>query len=93
MNENGELGDSSIGTIRYTPVAINTLGDSYALSIALGYHHNCATLDNNTLECWGLNNFGQIGDSTTTTRVIPTLLALGSERYASLIAIAYLCNT
>lgn len=37
-------------------------------SIAGGYHHTCALLDNNKVKCWGLNNSGQLGLGDTTNR-------------------------
>lgn len=49
----GEMGDSlptvSLGTGRT------------AVSIAAGVAHTCAILDDGSLKCWGLNNFGQLG--------------------------------
>jgi alpha-tubulin suppressor-like RCC1 family protein len=32
-----------------------------ALSIAAGFRHTCAVLDDHTLKCWGWNGYGQIG--------------------------------
>ena len=30
-------------------------------ALALGDHHRCAILDNDSVKCWGLNNWGQLG--------------------------------
>lgn len=30
-------------------------------AIASGWSHNCAVLDDDSLKCWGLNDFGQLG--------------------------------
>ena len=39
---------------------------SPASTIAAGYRHSCALLDNGSVKCWGYNNKGQLGiDSTT----------------------------
>jgi RHS repeat-associated protein len=37
-----------------------------ARSIAVGYAHSCAWLDDGSVKCWGLNNYGQLGLGTTT---------------------------
>jgi alpha-tubulin suppressor-like RCC1 family protein len=43
-----------------------------------GYTHSCAVMPNTTVECWGKNDQGQLGDGTTTTRTTPvTVLGTG----------------
>lgn len=37
-------------------------------TLAVGNAHACAILSNNTLKCWGANNFGQLGLGNTTNR-------------------------
>jgi alpha-tubulin suppressor-like RCC1 family protein len=32
----------------------------------------CATKTDGTLWCWGWNDYGQLGDGTTTNRPVPT---------------------
>src|SRR5262249_43481543 len=34
--------------------------------------HTCALLSRGALECWGYNKFGEVGDGTTTDRLVPT---------------------
>ena len=41
------------------------------VEIAPGYRHTCALLDNDTVQCWGQNNQGQLGDGTTNSRTTP----------------------
>jgi len=41
-------------------------------SLARGYFHFCATATNGGVYCWGNNQFGQLGDGTTQTRMVPT---------------------
>lgn len=56
----GEMGDSlaaiSLGTGRT------------AKFVTSGQHFNCAILDNDTVKCWGRNQFGQLGQGDTTDR-------------------------
>src|SRR5271154_2970760 len=36
-----------------------------------GDNHTCAVTTIGTVDCWGLNKSGQLGDATTTSRLIP----------------------
>jgi alpha-tubulin suppressor-like RCC1 family protein len=45
---------------------------SPARSLDAGSMHSCAVRANGDAYCWGLNDSGQLGDGTTTDRVIPT---------------------
>ena len=40
-------------------------------SIALGGDYSCALLADGTMKCWGSNDYGQLGDGTTTNSTIP----------------------
>ena len=51
-----------------------TFGGSVA-QIATGYSHTCALLANRTVECWGSNAAGQLGDGTLTNRRTPVIVA------------------
>jgi hypothetical protein len=42
-----------------------------ATSVATGDAHACALLLGGTVACWGRNDFGQLGDGTTTERHTP----------------------
>src|SRR5216684_121029 len=39
--------------------------------IAAGFDYTCGVNADGTVRCWGLNQFGQLGDGTTTTRLTP----------------------
>jgi alpha-tubulin suppressor-like RCC1 family protein len=64
-NRHGELGSSAnVGNDDPTPVP--TLVDDGALGVvtqlALGYHHSCALRDDGLVLCWGVNDYGQLGN-------------------------------
>lgn len=52
------------------PVPVRAASPAYT-SIATGYRHTCAVTTDGGLQCWGLNNLGQLGDATTVDRHIP----------------------
>jgi alpha-tubulin suppressor-like RCC1 family protein len=64
-----QLGDGTV-TQRTSPVNVVGLGAN-ASAIACGYQHTCALLSSGVVQCWGGNEYGQIGDNTTTNRVRP----------------------
>src|SRR5688572_5723983 len=39
--------------------------------ITAGNLHSCAILDSGTVQCWGGNDNGQLGNGTTTTSTVP----------------------
>jgi alpha-tubulin suppressor-like RCC1 family protein len=44
------------------------------VQIATGTFHTCALLSDKTIQCWGNNNRGQLGDGTQTERDTPVTL-------------------
>lgn len=73
-NNNGQLGDGSFSpTWSTTPVTVSGLGG--AVSIAAGHAHACALLANGTVNCWGDNSYGQLGNgpSNPSPSPVPTL--------------------
>ena len=79
-NGSGQLGDGTT-TRRSTPTAVD-LGDGrMAKAIGLRREHTCAILDDDSLKCWGDNEYGQLGKGTS-TRQIATTVDLGNMRTA-----------
>ena len=74
-NGQGELGDNSL-TNRSTPVAVQQGGVTFA-SITAGQYHTCGLTGVGAAYCWGLNNYGQLGDNTTTQRLTPVAVGGG----------------
>lgn len=74
-NTNGQLGDGST-TDRSTPIVVPGLTN--VTRIAAGAGATCALgdrgADKQRLYCWGRNDWGQVGDGTTTERHEPTLV-------------------
>lgn len=70
FNSNGQLGDGTSTSPRPTVERIGTA--TTWNSVAAGVSFAVATRADGTIWTWGLNSGGQLGDSTTITRVSPT---------------------
>ena len=64
-NGDGELGDGTTSR-RLTPVAVSGLASGFQ-AIAAGEAFSCALTSAGGVKCWGENDYGQLGDGTTTT--------------------------
>jgi len=52
-------------------VPITVPGINNAVAVAAGYFHTCALLNGGSIQCWGQNGNGQLGDGTTTDSPVP----------------------
>jgi alpha-tubulin suppressor-like RCC1 family protein len=68
-NGSGELGDDTT-TERHTPVDVFGL-ESGVRALTAGQYHTCALAVTGGVKCWGDNEWGQLGDDTTTDRRKP----------------------
>jgi alpha-tubulin suppressor-like RCC1 family protein len=68
-NEFGKLGNGSTDT-SWTPVTVDGLSGR-ARAVAAGGGSTCALLDDGSVECWGDNSDGELGDGTRTSRLTP----------------------
>ena len=62
-NEYGQLGDGT--TSYYSSVPVEVLNITDATQITAGRWHSCALRQTGTITCWGYNEYGQLGDGTT----------------------------
>ena len=77
INSNGELGNNST-TNSSVPVAVaNTgaLAGKTVLSVEAGNGHNLALCSDSTIAAWGSNDYGQLGNSSTTSSSVPVAVA------------------
>ncbi|MEQ4714853.1 chromosome condensation regulator RCC1 [Nonomuraea sp. B19D2] len=74
-NSEGQLGDATT-TDRHNPTTVAGLTAARVTSLVAGFNHNLALLSNGTVEAWGSNRFGQLGDVTTTNHPAPSTVRL-----------------
>ena len=79
QDNSGQLGNGSTPLNSSQPVRVDQTGvlaGKAVIAIAAHGSHNLALCADGTLAAWGYNNFGQLGDGTTTTRPLPVLVDL-----------------
>jgi alpha-tubulin suppressor-like RCC1 family protein len=61
-NQDGTLGDGTYSD-RYVPVPMLSFGPDVTTELlSSGYYHTCALLSDQSISCWGSNEYGQIGN-------------------------------
>jgi len=86
-NDAGQLGDGTT-TNRSIPVDVNGLG-SDIVAVAAGGAHTCALTASGAVKCWGWNDQGQLGDSTTENRSTPVVVSGLESGVTSLTTLGY----
>ncbi len=69
-NASGQLGDGSV-LYKVEPVAVTGL-DGPVQKLTAGYNHTCALLESGGVQCWGDNQFGELGTGGSLYQVVPT---------------------
>jgi alpha-tubulin suppressor-like RCC1 family protein len=74
-NSHGQLGNGAT-TDSSTPVVVSTLSSGVA-AVSVGQWFSCALLTNQTVQCWGDNTNGQLGNGATATLPATVPVAVG----------------
>lgn len=71
-NSYGELGNGTLVSNSQAKIVSDLSGVS---ALGVGAHHSCVLLgDGSGAKCWGSNNYGQLGNNSTTDSSIPVLV-------------------
>lgn len=92
----GQLGNGDSSPTTYAPESDVILPEGrVATDFSLGNEHSCAILDNDSVVCWGMNNYGQLGDNSTTNAKSPTFVHMPNGSKATKISSgsAHTCAT
>lgn len=77
-NDHGQLGDGSLQSSS-VPVAVNdTTGInnlSGATQLSVGFDEGCVVLSDASVQCWGINSYGELGNQTTKESALPVVVA------------------
>jgi len=84
FNDFGQLGTND-AIDRSTPVTTFAGGTNWK-SVAGGYSHTAAIKTDGSLWSWGKNDFGQLGNFTTTTRSTPVTTFAGGTNWKSVVS-------
>jgi alpha-tubulin suppressor-like RCC1 family protein len=75
-NDFGQLGNGNSGTNAFSILPAHVSGFADGISkFDAGYRHTCAVTTALGAKCWGSNEYGQLGDGTSTDRHTPVEVA------------------
>src|SRR5262249_31763870 len=57
-------------------VSERTWGPASTVQVSAGLDYTCALAADGTVSCWGNNQYGQLGDGTNTTHLVPVRVNL-----------------
>lgn len=84
-NYEGQLGNGLGG--ESSGSAVNVLGlENEIAQITVGATHSCALRQNQTVQCWGSNEWGQLGDGTFFDRSTPVTVTGISDAVTKIVA-------
>jgi alpha-tubulin suppressor-like RCC1 family protein len=75
-NDYGQLGNGTTSTTPSLQPVLVPGGETWS-QIAAANRYACGITSGGRLRCWGLNNFGQLGDGTRTSRATPNPVLVG----------------
>ncbi|MGC9974865.1 MAG: hypothetical protein ABSC36_05705, partial [Gaiellaceae bacterium] len=77
-NGGGQLGDGKTNhghadayRVDYSPIPVEVSGITSATELSAGGAHTCALFSRGTIECWGNDGWGQLGDGARTNSSTP----------------------
>lgn len=65
----GQLGNGS--SIYESLIPVSVIGINNAISVSVGGSHSCALLSSGSVQCWGHNHDGELGNGSTADSSIP----------------------
>ncbi len=69
LDDSGQLGNGNPLTNSSNPVLVSGLTN--VTQVSAGKYHTCALRNDGTVWCWGLNDYGQLGNNSTTDSPTP----------------------
>ena len=78
-NQHGTLGINST-TDKSTPQYVDLGVGRTVKSIDINYRYVCAILDDDSLKCWGANDWGNLGTGDSVNRLVPTEIEIPPGR-------------
>ena len=70
--DSGQLGDGQTQYNQATPQTVGSFGTGVsAVNITAGWQHTCASLSNGNISCWGGQEFGVLGPTTSSSISAP----------------------
>lgn len=79
QNDYGQLGLGAVSNI-FSPTVVNLGTGRKVRKFIVGFDNACAILDDQSLSCWGKNDFGQLGLGTNLDYNTPQPVNVGSGR-------------
>jgi alpha-tubulin suppressor-like RCC1 family protein len=89
-NGQGQLGNGTT-TNRSSPTQVGTATDWQAI-VAGDDSHNCGIRGGGSLWCWGSNEFGKLGDGTTTNRSSPAQVGADTDWQVVEVGYSHTCG-
>ena len=75
-NSHGQLGNDSTTNSKYPVAVVMPSGVTKWTAVAAGAYHSLAIGNDGNVYAWGQNNFGELGDNSTTDSHVPVMVTL-----------------